>query len=107
MYQLLIILFIIPLLVSGLLLILPRFLSRILIIATAFILSAISLYLFISIKGPYHFGVPAYTNQVVAYADLALLFFFAWIAVRRKSALVGIMTILQAGALLYLMNGSK
>lgn len=87
--------------------ILPRFLSRMIIIATAIILSALSLYLFISIKEPYHFAVPAYTNQVVAFADLALLVFFAWVAVRRKSALVGIMTVLQGAALLYLMNGSE
>jgi ech hydrogenase subunit A len=106
MYPLISSLFILPVIVSGLILILPKLLSRILVIATAFVLSAISLYLFISIKEPYHFGVPQYMNQVVAGADILLLLFFGWIAIRRKSVLVGLMTLLQLGGLLYLLNNT-
>ena len=107
MYPLISSLFILPLIVSGLILILPKFLSRILVIATAFILSAISVYLFVAIDQPYHFGVPQYVNKGVAAADLLLLLFFAWIAIRRKSVLVGLLTILQLGASLYLLRNSS
>jgi len=106
MYPLISSLFILPVIVSGLILILPKLLSRILVIATAFVLSAISLYLFISIKEPYHFGVPQYMNQVVAGADILLLLFFGWIAIRRKTVLVGLVTLLQLGGLLYLLNNT-
>ena len=97
-------LFILPVVVSGLILVLPKFLARILVIATAFILSAVSVYLYISAGQPWHLTVPFYTNHIVAAADILLLLFFAWIAVRRKSLLVGLMTILQLGGLLYLLK---
>src|ERR1044071_9686882 len=98
-------LFIIPAVVSGLILILPKLVSRILVISVAFLLSGISIYLFVSIHEPYRFGVPKYFNQIVATADIILLVFFAWIAVRRKSLWVGAMSLLQLGALLYVLNG--
>src|SRR5450759_382444 len=104
MYPFIISLFIAPVIVSGLVLILPKSLSRILIIATSFILSGISLYLFITLNEPYHFGVPHYMNEVVTGADIMLLLYFGWVAIRRKSWLVGLMTILQLGALLYLLT---
>jgi hypothetical protein len=37
-------------------------------------------------------------------ADIVLLVFFAWIAVRKKSLLVGAMSVLQLGALVYVLN---
>ena len=104
MYPFIISLFIVPVIVSGLVLILPKSLSRILIIATSFILSGISLYLFITLNEPYHFGVPHYMNEVVTGADMMLLLYFGWVAIRRKSWLVGLMSILQLGALLYLLT---
>lgn len=104
MYPLISSLFILPVIVSGVVLILPKSLTRILTIATAFILSAVSLYLFITIRQPLHFSAPFYMNHLVAAADLLLLLFFAWIAIRRKSILVGLMTLLQSGALVYLLN---
>ena len=104
MYPFIISLFIVPVIVSGLVLILPKSLSRILIIATSFILSGISLYLFITLNEPYHFGVPHYMNEVVTSADMMLLLYFGWVAIRRKSWLVGLMSILQLGALLYLLT---
>src|SRR6476659_6508300 len=91
-------LFVLPLLISGLVLILPKNLSRILVITTGLILTAASLFLFFSVDKPYRFRVPEYTNQIVAGADILLLVFFAWIAIKRKSALVGLMTALQLGA---------
>ena len=106
MYPLISSLFILPVVVSGLVLILPKLLSRILVISTAFILSTISLYLFISIDQPYHFSVPEHMNHLVADADIILLFFFGGIAIRRKNLLVGLMTILQLGILLYLLNNN-
>ena len=75
-----------------------------LIFATSFFLSGIALYLFFSINEPYHFGVPHFVNEVVAGADILLLLYFGWIAVNKKSWLVGMMTILQLGALIYLLT---
>ncbi|MBK5273171.1 MAG: hydrogenase, partial [Bacteroidia bacterium] len=107
MYPLIVSLFLVPLIVSFLILILSKKNSRILIIATSLLLSAIALYLFISIKTPYHFGISHYMNDVVAGADVILLLFFGWIAIQRKSFLVGLMTVLQLGGLLYLLSSSS
>ena len=97
-------LFILPVLVSGLVLLLPIRVTRVLVIATAIVLSAVSLYLYLSVEQPYRFGVPHYINELVAGADIALLLFFGWIAVRRRSVLVGLMTLLQLGALIYILS---
>lgn len=97
-------LFILPVLVSGLILFLPIRVTRVLVIATAIVLSAVSLYLYLSVDQPYRFGVPHYINEVVAGADVVLLLFFGWVAVRRRSLLVGILTLLQLGALIYILN---
>lgn len=100
-------LFILPVLVSGLVLILPKNLSKILVITTALILTAVSLFLFISIDQPLYFSVPEYTNEVVVGADLLLLLFFGWVAIKRKSALVGLLTVLQLGSSVYLLMNSE
>lgn len=97
-------LFILPALVSGLVLILPKQATRLLVIATAFILSAVSVYLYLSVDQPYYFGVPHYVDRVVMGADILLLLFFGWVAVHRKSILVGLMTLLQMGALAYIVS---
>ena len=104
MYLFVISLFIVPVIVSGLILLLPKAMSRMLVIATSVILSGISLYLFIALNEPYYFGIPHYMNDIITAADILLLLFFGWIAIRRKSWLVGIMTVLQLGALSYLLT---
>ena len=93
-----------PLIVSGLLLILPKFLSRVFVISTAIILSCVSVYLFNSIEKPIHLQLPLYVNQVVTAADIVLLLFFAHVAIRRKSVLVGLLTAAQLTASLYLIK---
>lgn len=97
-------LFIAPVMVSILVLLLPKSLAKILIIATSFLLSGISVYLFMTIKEPFHFGLPNYMNDVIAGADILLLLYFGWIAIREKSLLVGLMTLLQLAALTYLLT---
>src|ERR1017187_8665511 len=104
MYPFIISLFIIPTVVSGLLLVFPKKLSGILIIATSIVLSGISLYLFLRIKEPFYFGVPAYMNSVISGADILLLLYFGSVAIRKKSWLVGLLTILQLGTLIYLLT---
>ncbi len=104
MFPLIISLFAAPLFVSVLLLVVSKSFSRILIIGSSFVLSAISLYLFIAIKEPFYFGFPHYVNEVIAGADILQLLYFGWIAVKNKSWLVGLLTILQLGALLYLIT---
>ena len=104
MYALIISLFLLPVAVSVLVLILPKNLSRILVIASSVILSVISFYLLLNIEKPFHFGVPHYMNEVVSVADILLLLYFGSVAIRKKSWLVGLLTVLQLGALLYLLK---
>jgi len=104
MYPLIISLFIVPVIISGLVVIFPKSISRLLIIAASFLLSGLSLYLFITINEPYRFSIPHTMNEVVAGADILLLFYFGFVAIIRKSWLVGLMTALQLGALIYLLT---
>lgn len=104
MYSLITSLFVVPVLISLLLLIIPRSLAKPLVITAALFLSAVSVYLFFNAGGVYYFGVPAYVNDIVAVADIILLVFFGWIAIKRRSWIVGLMSLLQLGGLLYLLN---
>jgi ech hydrogenase subunit A len=107
MYPLISSLFILPLVVSGLLLILPKFLSRIFVIITALFLSSVSVYLFIYIPGPIRLQLPPYVNEIVAAADILLLLFFAQIAIRRKSLVIGLLTVAQLTVSLYLIKNNS
>lgn len=104
MYSLITSLFVVPVLISFLLLFVPRSLAKPLVITASLFLSAVSVYLFINAEGVYYFGVPAYVNDIVAVADVMLLVFFGWIAIKRRSWIVGLMSLLQLGGLLYLLN---
>lgn len=104
MYSLITSLFVVPVLISLLLLFVPRSLAKPLVITASLFLSAVSVYLFINAEGVYYFGVPAYVNDIVAVADIMLLVFFGWIAIKRRSRIVGLMSLLQLGGLLYLLN---
>lgn len=104
MYSLIALLFVVPVFISVLLLVVPKTLARPLVITAALFLSAISVYLFLHSEGVYYFGVPAYVNDMAAVADIILLIFFSWIAIKRKSWIVGLMSLLQLGGLLYLLN---
>ncbi len=104
MYSLIAGLFILPVIVSGLLLVLSKKAAGALIIISAVLLSALSLYLFINADKPFYFSVPHYVNEIVAGADILLLLYFGWVALRKKSWLVGLMSVLQLGGLLYLLK---
>lgn len=104
MYSLITLLFVVPVLISLLLLVVPKSLAKPLVITTALLLSGVSVYLFINSEGVYYFGVPAYVNDMVAAADIILLLYFGWIAIKGKSWIVGLMSLLQLGGLLYLLN---
>lgn len=97
-------LFILPLLVSILLLVLPKKTAGILVLSSSVLLSALSLYVFINTSEPFYFSVPQYVNEIAAGADILLLLYFGWIAIRKKSLMVGLMSILQLGGLLYLLT---
>lgn len=99
-------LFVLPVVVSGLVLIIPKMVSRILVITTAFILTATSLYLFVSFDHPYAFRFPRFTDEIIMGADLLLLLYFAGIAIRKRNILVGLMTVLQLGVSLFLLKDS-
>ena len=97
-------LFILPALAGILVLILPKTLTRIPVIASSISLSAIAVYLLVSLSKPYYFGVPLFLNEWVAGADIILLLYFGWVSIKRKSWLVGLLTIVQLGTLLYLLK---
>ncbi len=97
-------LFIFPLIISGLLLVLPKKIAELLVIVTSLLLSALSLYVFINANEPLFLSVPHYVNEIVGGADILLLLYFGWVALRQKNILVGVMSVLQLGGLLYLLQ---
>jgi ech hydrogenase subunit A len=97
-------LFVIPVAVSALLLISPKGLAKWLVTGAASVLSVLSVYTYLHISGPVSIAVPHYVNEVVAGADLVLLLFFGWVALRKKSLLVGVLSIVQLGGLIYLLK---
>ncbi len=97
-------LYFLPFIMGGILLIAPAAISRILVILSSVLLSAIALYVFLTINEPVYFSVPHYVNEIVAGADILMLLYFGWVAIQRKSILVGVMSILQLGGLLYLLK---
>ncbi len=97
-------LFALPPVAGLLLLILPKVLGRIVTILSVVALSAISVYLFASFDKPFQILIPEYSDKVVMIADVLLLVYFAFIAIKRKSVLVGLLTIGQAIALGYLIK---
>ncbi len=97
-------LFLLPLAVSAILLITPKSLAKPLVITSALILSALSVYTWFNSHDTLLISLPEISNKVVAGIDILLLVFFGWVAFRKKSAIVGIFTLLQLGGLLYLLN---
>ena len=97
-------LFIIPIIVSGLLLILPKSISKIVILTASIVLSVFALYIYTGIDGVIYLQIPDYFNEIVAVTDIVLIVFFGWIALRKKSWVVGLMSFLQLGGLLYLLK---
>ncbi len=97
-------LFIIPLILSAVVLVLPKSLIRLLVIGGAIVLSAISVYLFANINQPVSFAVSPLVNEVIAGVDILLLLYFGWVAIQRKSLIVGILSVLQLGSLIYILK---
>jgi ech hydrogenase subunit A len=95
-------LFFLPLLVSLLLLILPKNLGKPLVIGAAVALSVLSLTAFSNLSGVQYITAPDYVNQLVFVLDLLLLCFFGWVAIQKKSLWVGLLSIVQLGGLIYL-----
>lgn len=104
MNTLLLSLFYAPLIVSIFILFSSKKLIQILTISTAIILSLISIYLYINVTEPISIEVPSLINFLVIGLDFALLLFFGYVAIRYKSILVGIFSILQIIALVYLLT---
>lgn len=94
----------IPFIISAILLIAPKTLGKIITIATVVVLSAISVYLFFGITEPVSFAIPKICDKIVAGADILLLLYFGFVAIKRRSVIVGIMTILQLVTLVYLLK---
>ena len=97
-------LFLIPLVVSGLILILPKKVNQALIIVTVSVLSAISLYLFSSTTQVVTLHVPDIVNQLIAGVDLLLLLYFGYVAIRHRHVLVGILSVLQLAGAIYVLT---
>jgi ech hydrogenase subunit A len=97
-------LFLLPIVVSVLLLIVPKPIAKPLVITASLIISALAIYTFSQTTEPLAITVPGYVNQLVAGADILLLVFFAWVAVKRKSIIIGLLNLLQFGGLVYLLT---
>ncbi|MCX7987471.1 MAG: proton-conducting transporter membrane subunit [Bacteroidales bacterium] len=97
-------LFLFPLLVSGLILLFPKRINQGLIIATALILSTISLYLYGSVKEAVSIQVPELVNFLVAGIDILLLLYFGYVAIKHRHLLVGILSILQLAGAIYVLT---
>ncbi len=104
MHTLILSLFIVPFIMSALVLVAPKQMGRIITIGGVAILSAISVYLYFALSGAISITVPHLVDQIVVAADILLLLYFGFVAVKRKSIIVGIMTVLQLGTLLYLLT---
>ncbi len=100
-------LFLVPVITGGVILFLPKVLSKTLVITSSLVLTFLSVYIYLQLPpGIIHFAVPYSVNGIVAIADILLLLYFGWIAFQKKSLLVSVMTVLQLGALLYLLKTS-
>lgn len=97
-------LFIIPVIAGSLIMFLPWKKTKSIVITTALLLSAISVYLFINFDQPYYFSVPQYLNKVVAGIDILLLVYFGWVAIRLKNWKVGLLSMIQLALLFYLLK---
>ncbi|MBP9098221.1 MAG: hypothetical protein KBF74_05350 [Ferruginibacter sp.] len=97
-------LFIIPVIAGSLIMFLPWKKTKFIVITTALLLSAISVYLFINFDQPYYFSVPQYLNKVVAGIDILLLVYFGWVAIRLKNWKVGLLSMIQLALLFYLLK---
>lgn len=96
-------LFIIPVVVSLLLLFLPKAVARVLTILATLVLSGISLYLYYSWGDqPLQFAVPAIVDKIVLIADFALLAYVIGQGLLQRNILVWALAALQAGILAYL-----
>lgn len=96
-------LFLIPIVVSALLLALPKSLARILTVLATFILSALALYLYIQAGNePIRFAVPAMIDNMVTIADFVLLAYIIGIGIMQKYPLISILAGIQVIALAYL-----
>ena len=97
-------LYVLPVLVGGILLIAPAALARIVVILSSILLSVLALFVYFNVHEAVYFNVPHYVNQLVAGADILMLLYFGWVAIRRKSMLVGILSIIQLAGLFYLLK---
>ena len=104
MQPVLMVIFLLPLLISGLLLIFPVRISGILVTCGAFLLSAFSVYLFFNLREPFFFTVPAMFNEIATAADVLLLLYFGWMGLRERNRIVLLLSVLQLAMLLYLIN---
>ena len=97
-------LFLLPLLFSALVLITPKSMVKGLVVLAAMVLSALSIFAWLRISGQHLISTHPVTGTLVAGLDIILLLFFGWVAIRQKSLLVGILSLVQLGGLIYLLN---
>jgi len=96
-------LFVLPVIVSLLLLFLPKAVARVVTILATLVLSGISLYLYYYAGDqPIQFSVPAVVDKVVLIADFALLAYILAQGFLQRNVWVGVLAVLQAIILGYL-----
>lgn len=97
-------LYLLPVLVGGILLIAPAALARIIVILSSILLSVLAVIIYFNVTEPVYFTVPHYVNELVAGADILMLLYFGWVALQRRSMVVGLLSIVQLAGLFYLLQ---
>ncbi len=96
-------LFVIPAIVSLVILILPRALVRITTILATVVISSLSLYLYIYAgNGVLRFSAPSYLDTIVLIVDFMLLAYILFQGIMQRNVLVWSLALVQGGLLAYL-----
>lgn len=105
MISLIVSLFIVPLIVSALLIILPKAAAKPITILATFVLSCIALYLYtVSGSEGIHFSVPPIVNTIVIVLDFLLLAFVIGAGFMQRNILVWALAVVQAVVLGWILT---
>lgn len=97
-------LFLLPLAVSGLLLLLPQARVRAAVVAAAVALAALALTTVFVVEAPVQLALPHEADYLVAGADVLLLLYFGRVAIRHRNLPVGLLAVLQLVGLAWLLS---
>ncbi len=97
-------LFLVPLVVSAFILILPKRIIQPLVVITVSLLSLFSIYLYVNAHEVISLQVPHEVNLLVAGVDILLLLYFGYVAIRHRHIIIGALSLIQLIILLYILR---